>query len=144
MKPLLLGLLLAAPFAAAGNLECNPTPIKEGVPRVFRCVYRNGSLAQAYAALRAHRSETEELRLDHPHLPRTLPARSFTHRSQESYDTDDDGKNEIYPIELTVRRPKPDRVLVHFSHDGPVPYSRDTLFRRKGRNIEITIESYSS
>lgn len=144
MKPLLLGLLLAAPFAAAGNLECNPVPIEEGVPTVYRCVYHNGSLAQAYTAMRAHRSENNVLRLDHPHLPRTLPARSFTHRSQESFDTDGDGKNEIYPIELTVRHPKPDRVLVDYLHDGPVPYSRNTLFRRKGRNIEITITSFSS
>ncbi|MBH5328587.1 hypothetical protein H9Q10_02735 [Eikenella sp. S3360] len=140
---LLLSLLIAAPFAAAGNLECNQ--VEEGVPAIYRCVYHNGSLAQAYAALRANRSEDEALRLDHPHLPHTLPDRSFHHRSQDVFDYDGDGKTESYPVELSVKRPSPDRVVVQYEHDSPAsPYSRETLFQRKGRNVEITIKRYAS
>ena len=144
-QPLLLALLIAAPFAAAGNLECKPQPVKQGVPTVYRCTYHNGSLAQAYAALRANRSEDDALRLDHPHLPNTLPARNFTHRSQNQYDYDGDGKNESYPVELTLRHQGANRVLVKYMQDSPAsPYSRETLFLRKGRNVEITIKDYMS
>ena len=147
MKPqtLLLSLLIAAPFAAAGNLECNPQPVQQGVPTVYRCTYHNGSLAQAYAALRANQNETSALRLDHPHLPHTLPTRNFTHRSQDQYDYDNDGKNESYPVVLTLRHQGANRVLVKYMHDSPAsPYSRETLFLRKGRNVEITIKDYMS
>ena len=63
MKPqtLLLSLLIATPFAAAGNLECNPQPVQQGVPTVYRCTYHNGSLAQAYAAMRANQNENRIL-----------------------------------------------------------------------------------
>ena len=147
MKPqtLLLSLLIAAPFAAAGNLECNPQPVKQGVPTVSRCTYHNGSLVQAYAALRANQNENRALHLDHPRLPRTLPARNFTHRSQNQYDYDGDGKNESYPVELTLSHQGANRVLVKYMQDSPAsPYSRETLFLRKGRNVEITIKDYMS
>ncbi len=144
-QPLLLALLIAAPFAAAGNLECNPQPVKQGVPTVYRCTYHNGSLAQAYAALHANQNETPALRLDHPHLPHTLPTRNLTHRSQDQYDYDNDGKNESYPVVLTLRHQGANRVLVKYMHDSPAsPYSRETLFLRKGRNVEITIKDYMS
>ena len=144
-QPLLLALLIAAPFAAAGNLECNPQPVKQGVPTVYRCTYHNGSLAQAYAALRANRSEDDALRLDHPHLPNTLPTRTFTRNSQAHFDYDGDGQNEAYPIKLVINRPGPNRVLVRFFQDSPAtPYTRATLFERKGRNVEITISEFAS
>ena len=144
-QPLLLALLIAAPFAAAGNLECNPQPVKQGVPTVYRCTYHNGSLAQAYAALRANRSEDDALRLDHPHLPNTLPTRTFTRNSQAHFDYDGDGQNEVYPIKLVINRPGPNRVLVRFFQDSPAtPYTRATLFERKGRNVEITISEFAS
>lgn len=144
-QPLLLSLLIAAPFAAAGNLECNPQPVKQGVPTVYRCTYHNGSLAQAYAALRANRSEDDALRLDHPHLPNTLPTRTFTRNSQAHFDYDGDGQNEVYPIKLVINRPGPNRVLVRFFQDSPAtPYTRATLFERKGRNVEITISEFAS
>ena len=144
-QPLLLALLIAAPFAAAGNLECNPQPVQQGVPTVYRCTYHNGSLAQAYAALRANRSEDDALRLDHPHLPNTLPARPFTRNSQAHFDFDGDGQNEAYPIKLVINLPRPNRVLVRFFQDSPAtPYTRATLFERKGRNVEITISEFAS
>ncbi len=144
-QPLLLALLIAAPFAAADNLECNPQPVKQGVPTVYRCTYHNGSLAQAYAALRANRSEDDALRLDHPHLPNTLPTRTFTRNSQAHFDYDGDGQNEVYPIKLVINRPGPNRVLVRFFQDSPAtPYTRATLFERKGRNVEITISEFAS
>ncbi|OAM31216.1 MULTISPECIES: hypothetical protein [Eikenella] len=138
MKPrtLLLSLLIAAPFAAAGNLECNPEPVKQGVPTVYRCVYHNGSLAQAYAALRTNQNETRALMLDHPSLPHTLPARSFTRRVQLR----DHNGSDNYPAEISLRRQGQNRVLVKYSDQAEVtPYSRGTLFRRQGRNVEITI-----
>ena len=142
IRSLLLPLLIVSPFAAAGNLECNQ--VKQGMPTIYRCIY-HGNLAQAYAALRANRSEDDALRLDHPHLPNTLPARNFTHRSQNQYDYDGDGKNESYPVELTLRHQGANRVLVKYMQDSPAsPYSRETLFLRKGRNVEITIKDYMS
>ena len=54
IRSLILTLLLAAPFAAAGNLECNRETPLEYVPTTYRCVYHNGSLAQAYAAMRTN------------------------------------------------------------------------------------------
>ena len=54
IRSLILPLLLAAPFAAAGNLECNRETPLEYVPTTYRCVYHNGSLAQAYAAMRTN------------------------------------------------------------------------------------------
>ena len=116
MKPqtLLLSLLIAAPFAAAGNLECNPQPVQQGVPTVYRCTYHNGSLAQAYTAMRANQNENHILQFDHPHLPRTLPTRTFTRNSQAHFDYDGDGQNEAYPIKLVINRPGPNRVLVRF------------------------------
>ena len=145
IRSLLLPLLLVSPFAAAGNLECSPQPVQQGVPTVYRCTYHNGSLAQAYAALRANQNETSALRLDHPHLPNTLPTRNFTHRSQDQYDYDNDGKNESYPVVLTLRHQGANRVLIKYMHDSPSsPYSRETLFLRKGRSVEITIKDYMS
>ena len=147
MKPqtLLLSLLIAAPFAAAGNLECNPQPVQQGVPTVYRCTYHNGNLAQAYTAMRSNQNENHILQLDHPHLPRTLPTRTFTRNSQAHFDYDGDGQNEAYPIKLVINRPGPNRVLVRFFQDSPAtPYTRATLFERKGRNVEITISEFAS
>ena len=62
IRSLILTLLLVSPFAAAGNLECNQ--VKQGMPTIYRCIY-HGNLAQAYAALRANRSEDDALRLLH-------------------------------------------------------------------------------
>ena len=55
IRSLILALLLVSPFAAAGNLECNRETPLEYVPTTYRCVYHNGSLAQAYAALSTSR-----------------------------------------------------------------------------------------
>ena len=89
--------------------------------------------------------EDDALRLDHPHLPNTLPTRNLTHRSQDQYDYDNDGKNESYPVVLTLRHQGANRVLVKYMQDSPAsPYSRETLFLRKGRNVEITIKDYMS
>ena len=147
MKPqaLLLALLAAAPFAAAGSLKCNPKPVQEGVPALYRCTYRNGSLAQAYATLRANRSGDEALRLNHPHLPPALPTRNFSRHGKDLIDYDGDGKNEAYPVSLTLRRESANRVVVKYSHDSPAsPYSRETLLLQRGRNVEITIKDYAS
>jgi hypothetical protein len=139
IRSLLLPLLLTAPFAAAGNLKCDQ--LNEGVPAMYICWYYNGSLAQAYAAMRANRSEDDPLRLDHPHLPRTLPTRNFKHISYERTDYDGDGKDESYPIELSVRRLAPDIAIVEYYYSGPATvYSRETLFQRRGPHVEITIK----
>ena len=53
--------------------------------------------------------------------------------------------NEAYPIKLVINRPGPNRVLVRFFQDSPAtPYTRATLFERKGRNVEITISEFAS
>ena len=135
-QPLLLALLIAAPFAAAGNLECNPQPVRQGVPTVYRCTYHNGNLAQAYAALRANQNENRALHLDHPRLPNTLPARSLTRRITLR----DPGGSNAYPAEISLHRQGQSRVLVKYSDQAEVtPYSRSTLFQRKGHDVEITI-----
>ena len=87
----------------------------------------------------------QALRLNHPHLPPTLPARNFSHHCKDLIDYDGDGKNESYPVELTLRHQGANRVLVKYMQDSPAsPYSRETLFLRKGRNVEITIKDYMS
>ena len=48
-------------------------------------------------------------------------------------------------MKLVINRPGPNRVLVRFFHDSPAtPYTRATLFERKGRNVEITISEFAS
>ena len=86
IRSLILTLLLAAPFAAAGNLECNRETPLEYVPTTYRCVYHNGSLAQAYAAMRTNRFEDGRLRLDFPGMPRRLPANNFQYRGNVRFD----------------------------------------------------------
>ncbi|VDG99413.1 MULTISPECIES: hypothetical protein [unclassified Eikenella] len=45
----------------------------------------------------------------------------------------------------STNRPEPNRVLVRFFYNDPAtPYTRATLFERKGRNIEITISKFAS
>ena len=55
------------------------------------------------------------------------------YRSKRLYDGD--GKNEAYPVELSVKHPSPDIAIVE--------YSRETSFQRKGRRVEITIKRYA-
>ena len=141
-RSLILSLLLATPFAAAGNLECNQ--VQEGMPTIYRCIY-HGNLAQAYTALSTSRSDDRILRFNFPHMPRQLPARNFTYRSHNLYDEDGDGKNEIYPLELTIRHQGSNRVQIDYMESNPGSiYSRKTLLRRKGRNVEIIIKDYSA
>ena len=138
-RSLILSLLLATPFAAAGNLECNQ--MKQGMPTIYRCIY-HGNLAQAYAALSTSRSEDRILRFN---FPRRLPARNFTYRSHNLYDEDGDGKNEIYPLELTIRHQGSNRVQIDYMESNPGSiYGRKTLLRRKGRNVEIIIKDYAA
>ena len=147
MKPqtLLLSLLIATPFSAAGNLECNPQPVQQGVPTVYRCTYHNGNLAQAYTALSTSCSDDCILRFNFPHMPRQLPARNFTYCSHNLYDEDGDGKNEIYPLELTIRHQGSNRVQIDYMESNPGSiYGRKTLLRRKGRNVEIIIKDYAA
>lgn len=84
----------------------------------------------------------QALRLNHPHLPPTLPARNFSHHGKDLIDYDGDGKNEAYPVSLTQRREGANRVVVKYSHASP--YSRETLLLQRGRNVEITIKDYAS
>ena len=60
-------------------------------------------------------------------------ARNFIHRSKRLYDGD--GKSETYPVELFVKHPSPNIAIVE--------YTRETLFQRKGRSVEITIKRYA-
>ena len=134
---LLLALGLAAPLAAAGTLECDPRPVQEGVPAIYHCIYRNGTLAQAYAAMRDNPGETRAPMLDLPQLPHTLPARCFTRHVQLR---DEDSNAETYPAEISLRRLGKDRVMIQYADQAETtPYSRSTLLQRKGRDIEITI-----
>ena len=141
-RSLILSLLLATPFATAGNLECNQ--VQEGMPTIYRCIY-HGNLAQAYTALSSSRSENRILRFNFPHMPRQLPARNFTYRSHNLYDEDGDGKNEIYPLELTIRHQGSNLVQIDYMESNPGSiYSRKTLLQRKGRNVEIIIKDYAA
>lgn len=141
-RSLILSLLLATPFATAGNLECNQ--VQEGMPTIYRCIY-HGNLAQAYTALSTSRSENRILRFNFPHMPRQLPARNFTYRSHNLYDEDGDGKNEIYPLELTIRHQGSNLVQIDYMESNPGSiYSRKTLLQRKGRNVEIIIKDYAA
>lgn len=83
--------------------------------------------------MRANHSEDNALRLNHPHLPRTLPACNLIHRSKRLYNGN--GKNEAYPVELSVQRLSPGLAIVE--------YTRETLFQRKGCNVDITINRCS-
>ena len=144
-RSLILSLLLATPFAAAGNLECNQ--MKQGMPTIYRCIY-HGNLAQAYAALSTSRSEDRILRFNfphHPHLPPALPTRNFSRHGKDLIDYDGDGKNEIYPLELTIRHQGSNRVQIDYMESNPGSiYGRKTLLRRKGRNVEIIIKDYAA
>ena len=141
-RSLILSLLLATPFATAGNLECNQ--VQEGMPTIYRCIY-HGNLAQAYTALSTSRSDDRILRFNFPHMPRRLPARNFTYRSHNLYDEDGDGKNEIYPLELTIRHQGSNLVQIDYMESNPGSiYSRKTLLQRKGRNVEIIIKDYAA
>ena len=82
--------------------------------------------------MRANHSEDNALRLNHPHLPRTLPACNLIHRSKRLYDGDSDGKSETYLVELSVKHPSPNIAIVE--------YSRETSFQHKGCDVEITIK----
>ena len=55
------------------------------------------------------------------------------YRSKRLYDGD--GKNEAYPVELSVQCPSPDMAIVEYSHA--------TMFQRKGHNVDITIKRYA-
>ena len=78
-------------------------------------------------------------------MPRQLPARNFTYRSHNLYDEDGDGKNEIYPLELTIRHQGSNRVQIDYMESNPGSiYGRKTLLRRKGRNVEIIIKDYAA
>lgn len=62
-------------------------------------------------------------------------ARNFIRRNKRLYDGDSDGKSETYPVELFVKHPSPNIAIVE--------YTRETLFQRKGRSVEITIKRYA-
>lgn len=60
---------------------------------------------------------------------------NFIRRNKRLYDGDSGGKSETYPVELSVKHPSPDIAIVE--------YTRETLFQRKGRNVDITINRYA-
>ena len=62
-------------------------------------------------------------------------ARNFIRRNKRLYDGDSDGKSETYPVELSVKHPSPNIAIVE--------YTRETLFQRKGRSVEISIKRYA-
>ena len=69
------------------------------------------------------------------HFDDVQAACNLPHRSKRLYDDDSDGKSETYLAELSVKRPSPNIAIVE--------YSRETLFQRKGRRVEITIKRYA-
>ena len=69
------------------------------------------------------------------HFSDVQAACNLPHRSKRLYDGDSDGKSETYPVELSIKRPSPDIAIVE--------YTRETLFQRKGRRVEITIKRYA-
>ena len=69
------------------------------------------------------------------HFADAQAACNFPRRSKRLYDDDSDGKSETYPVELSIKRPSPDIAIVE--------YTRETLFQRKGRRVEITIKRYA-
>lgn len=69
------------------------------------------------------------------HFTDVQAACNLPHRSKRLYDGDSDGKSETYPVELSIKRPSPNIAIVE--------YTRETLFQRKGRSVEITIKRYA-
>ena len=69
------------------------------------------------------------------HFANVQAACNLPQRSKRLYDGDSDGKSETYPVELSIKRPSPDIAIVE--------YTRETLFQRKGRRVEITIKRYA-
>mgnify|MGYP000893101334 FL=1 len=67
------------------------------------------------------------------HFDDVQAACNLPYRSKRLYDGD--GKSETYPVELSIKRPSPDIAIVE--------YTRETLFQRKGRRVEITIKRYA-
>lgn len=47
-------------------------------------------------------------------------ARNLIHRSKRLYDGN--GKNEVYPVELSVQRPSPDIAIVEYTQEYPAAY----------------------
>jgi len=89
--------------------------------------------------------QDKHLALNAEHLAFDVIEIDGTALTAGQYDYDGDGKNESYPVELTLRHQGANRVLVKYMQDSPAsPYSRETLFLRKGRNVEITIKDYMS
>lgn len=134
-------LLAAALPAVADSLSCRQVAANSGhadvdsITRQFDCVYRNGSLAQAYAALRGSHDTTYGL-AGNPYLPAQLPPRNRqitdskpatciegatdTHRYRFRYR----GRNEVH--------------LTYGGDDGCVAHnSLDTRFYRQGRDVRI-------
>ena len=69
------------------------------------------------------------------HFDDVQAACKLPYRSKRLYDGDSDGKSETYPVELSVKHPSPNIAIVE--------YTRETLFQRKGRSVEITIKRYA-
>ncbi len=69
------------------------------------------------------------------HFADVQAACNLPHRSKRLYNGDSGGKSETYPVELFVKHPSPNIAIVE--------YTRETLFQRKGRSVEITIKRYA-
>ena len=142
IRSLILPLLLVSPFAAAGNLECNRETPLEYVPTTYRCVYHNGSLSQAYAAMRTNRFEDGRLRFDFPGMPRRLPANNFQYRGNVRFDLHGNGRSERYLAQTSIKYSSPDSVMIKYLYEdrNNSIYTHEALFQRKGSDVEITSE----
>ena len=81
----------------------------------------------------AHSAAVYNDEIETSHFADVQAACNLPCRSKRLYDGD--GKNEAYPVELSVKRPSPNITIVE--------YSRETLFQHKGRDVEITIKRYA-
>ena len=136
IKKSLCALLLAASLpAAAADLICHEADSQtaDSLTQTWECTYA-GTLAQAYAALWQDQTRGYQ---QNPHLPATLPPRSFQRTLTEPAQSADNTETQ-HSIELKIRRPSNNRLELSYrggSEAGDLVFK--TEFRRIGTQVRI-------